>query len=86
MSEEKAEYPKIISGLYKHYKRGMFAVLGTSVNCKTNETVVVFNNIDDMSHFWHRPIEEFLSFVEVDGVQVPRFTRVENYPMRATSR
>lgn len=67
---------RIETGVYKHYKRGKFVVLGVAKNCKTNEEVVVFYNEEDLSSMWIRPVEEFLSPAELDGQTVPRFVKL----------
>lgn len=64
-------------GVYKHYKRGRFVVLGVATNCKTEEKFVVFYNEDNLSSLWLRPLAEFLSPAELDGVEVARFVKVE---------
>lgn len=69
---------RVTPGVYKHYKRGRFVVLGVAKNCKTNEEVVVFYNEEDMSSMWIRPVEEFLSTAELDGDQVVRFVKVDH--------
>ena len=67
---------RVTPGVYKHYKRGKFVVLGIAKNCKTGEEVVVFYNEEDLSSMWIRPVEEFLSPAELDGQTVPRFVKL----------
>lgn len=68
---------RVPSGLYEHYKRGRFIVLGVAKNCKTEEEVVVFYNEFNLKALWVRPIEEFLATVELNGAQVPRFVKLD---------
>lgn len=68
---------RVPSGLYEHYKRGRFIVLGVAKNCKTEEEVVVFYNEFNLKALWIRPVEEFLGTVELNGEQVPRFVKLD---------
>lgn len=68
---------RVPSGLYEHYKRGRFVVLGVAKNCKTEEEVVVFYNEFNLKALWVRPVEEFLGTVELNGEQVPRFVKLD---------
>jgi hypothetical protein len=59
-------------GTYKHYKGGLYEVIGVAKHSETLEELVVYRHLDDQS-LWVRPLSMFLEEVEVDGVRMPRF-------------
>lgn len=62
-------------GIYKHYKGGMYKVLGLAKHSETLENLVVYEALYDnqTSKLWVRPMAMFEDLVEVDGKQIPRF-------------
>ncbi|PIR03156.1 MAG: hypothetical protein COV60_01780 [Candidatus Magasanikbacteria bacterium CG11_big_fil_rev_8_21_14_0_20_43_7] len=73
----------ITPGIYKHYKGGMYEVIGIGRDEATLEQVVVYNMLYDTEDFpmgslWVRPLLRFTEDIEVDGVVVPRFSRVSD--------
>lgn len=62
-------------GTYRHYKGGVYEVLGVSRHSETLEELVVYRAQRDGS-LWVRPLAMFLETVEVDGRTVPRFERI----------
>ena len=71
----------ITPGLYRHYKNKRYEVLGTARHSKTLEELVVYRALykGDFpeGQLWVRPAAMFLEEVVVDGVGVPRFTRLD---------
>lgn len=67
-------------GIYKHYKGGMYKVLGVAKSSEDYSDVVVYEALYDnpMSKLWVRPLEDFLSEVEVEGKKVKRFEFIED--------
>ena len=65
----------IVGGLYEHYKKKQYRVLGVAIHTETLEPVVYYEALyeNDLSSFWVRPEKMFLESVEIDGVSVPRF-------------
>lgn len=66
---------KVKAGLYKHFKGGIYEVLGTSKHTETGEELVLYKGADDQ--LWSRPIEMFLevgNFIPELRDQRPRFT------------
>lgn len=61
-------------GLYRHYKGGMYDVLGVARHSETLEELVVYRARKDGS-LWLRPLGMFLESMEVDGRTVQRFER-----------
>ena len=66
-------------GLYRHYKGGVYQVIGVARHSETNETdetdeqLVVYRCVYDNYSLWVRPLAMFLETVLVDGRTVPRF-------------
>ncbi len=72
----------ITPGTYKHYKGGMYEVIGTGRIEATLEECVIYKMLYETEDFpegslWVRPVTVFLEEVEVDGEMVPRFVRVD---------
>lgn len=63
------------TGIYRHYKGKKYLVLGVAKHSETLEDLVVYipQYENETAAIWVRPIESFLSEVEVDGVKMPRF-------------
>ena len=67
-------------GIYKHYKGGVYKVLGVAKSSEDYSDLVVYEALYDnpMSKLWVRPLEDFLSEVEVEGKKVKRFEFIED--------
>jgi len=65
-------------GLYKHYKGNMYEVTMTAQHSETEEWMVVYKALYGEQGMWVRPYEMFVEKVEVEGVMVPRFTKVSD--------
>lgn len=63
-----------IKGTYKHYKGGIYHVIGEGLHTETEEKLIFYK--DDKGNLWARPTEMFTSTVEVNGKIVERFKRV----------
>lgn len=72
----------ITPGLYRHYKNKRYEVLGTARHSETLEELVVYRALYQgdfpEGQLWVRPAAMFLEEVEVDGVCMPRFMRLDN--------
>jgi hypothetical protein len=62
-------------GKYKHFKGGLYRVIGVAKHSETLEKMVVYEALYDnpRSKLWVRPLEMFLEEVEKDGQKFPRF-------------
>lgn len=60
-------------GMYRHYKGGVYEVLGPARHSETLEELVVYKHDGEL---WVRPLTMFLETVEYNGEQIPRFTYV----------
>lgn len=71
--------PLIEAGVYEHYKGKRYEVIGVGLDSETLKPVVVYMPMyESTTPFWVRPYEMFLSFVDVDGKKVARFSKVTN--------
>ena len=65
-------------GIYEHYKKKRYQVIGVARHSETLEEMVVYRALYDSEEFgdqalWVRPKAMFLEEVEIDGKLVPRF-------------
>ncbi len=68
-------------GLYRHYKGNLYEVLDTVRHSETLEPMTLYRALYGEKGLWVRPAAMFSEVVVIDGVQQPRFIRVEEgYP------
>jgi hypothetical protein len=60
-------------GLYRHFKGGLYEVIGIATEVNTRERLVVYRPTGDDRAYVARPLPEFLEYVEHNGTKVPRF-------------
>jgi len=65
-------------GLYKHYKGNMYEVYMTAQHSENEEWMVVYKALYGEEGMWVRPYEMFVEQVEVDGIMIERFKKVED--------
>ena len=63
-------------GTYRHYKGGLYEVLGVARHSETEELMVVYRALYGGRGLWVRPRAMFEESVLVDGREVPRFAPV----------
>jgi len=68
--------PVLRSGRYRHYKGGLYEVLGVSRHSETLEPLVVYRPLYNDSGWWVRPHAMFVGMLNVDGQDVQRFAWV----------
>lgn len=61
----------LYSGIYRHYKGGLYYVTGVGQHTETEEYLVFYK--DGKGIPWARPLEMFVEQVEYEGKMVPRF-------------
>lgn len=63
------------AGIYKHYKGGLYLLLGVAEHSETDEKLVVYVplGVDAGSGMKVRPYSMFIDTLTVRGMQVPRF-------------
>ncbi len=63
------------TGLYRHYKGGMYEVIGTARHSETLEAMTVYRALYGAHGLWVRPAAMFTEQVVIDGLLQPRFQR-----------
>ena len=63
-------------GKYRHYKGNDYLVLSMATHSETLEPLVVYQALYGERGIWVRPASMWSEIVEVNGVQVERFTYV----------
>jgi hypothetical protein len=65
--------PEPRPGRYRHYKGGLYRVIGVARHSETDEELVVYQPLYGAGGLWVRPRAMFLETVTVDGQPRPRF-------------
>ena len=60
-------------GHYRHFKGGMYDVIGLATHSETGEQLAVYRALYGEHGLWVRPVAMFLETVEQDGRVRPRF-------------
>lgn len=63
-------------GRYRHYKGGLYTVIGIARHSETGELLVVYRPEYGERAFWVRPLAMFNETVEIEGRLIPRFERL----------
>ncbi len=63
----------LMPGFWKHFKGGVYEVLGTAKHSETGEEFAVYKHAGE-DKLWVRPVKMFLEVVPGKG---PRFRRIE---------
>ncbi len=66
----------VVEGTYRHFKGGLYEVIGVAKHSETEEELVVYRNA--AGDLWVRPLAMFTGTTMVDGEEVPRFVRIED--------
>lgn len=68
---EKAKNIKL--GIYEHYKKLQYQVLGVALHSETTEEMVIYRQLYGERLTWVRPFDMFFEKVNIEGVKQPRF-------------
>ena len=60
-------------GRYRHYKGGLYEVVGTVRHSETLEPMTLYRALYGEQGLWVRPAAMFGEMVSIDGVLQPRF-------------
>jgi len=66
----------ITPGTYRHYKGNLYEVVDVARHSETEEQLVVYRALYGERGLWVRPLAMFDETVVVDGVEHPRFAKV----------
>jgi hypothetical protein len=66
-----------LPGRYRHFKGGLYEVVGVALHSETREEMVVYRPLYGEGGLWVRPKRMFLESVPFNGMTVPRFERVD---------
>ena len=75
-NENQAPLTDVQLGRYRHYKGNEYEVIGFAKHSETEEKLVIYIALYGDNQMWARPYDMFVETVEVDGKQVPRFTKI----------
>jgi hypothetical protein len=65
--------PPTALGRYRHYKGGLYEVLGVVRHSETREPMVLYRALYGEQGLWVRPHAMFFETIESQGVRQPRF-------------
>jgi hypothetical protein len=63
--------------VYRHYKGGIYNVIGMGKHTETGEEVVIYEGAN--GKLWVRPVNMFMEEIEVNGVKVKRFQHLGHF-------
>ncbi|UWD95622.1 DUF1653 domain-containing protein [Bacillus velezensis] len=66
---------EVVGCWFRHYKGGLYKVIGEAIHTETEEKLVTYEDQDGV--FWARPKAMFFGKVVVDGKEIKRFTKVK---------
>ena len=66
-----------LPGKYRHYKGGLYEVVGIARHSETDEELVVYRPLYGDGGMWVRPRIMFMETVLVNGNALPRFQRID---------
>lgn len=66
-----------MADVYRHYKGGIYNVIGMGKHTETEEEVIIYE--DTKGNLLVRPIEMFMEDVEVNGVKTKRFQHLGQF-------
>jgi len=67
-----------IIGKYRHYKGNEYELIGVGTHTEDESKMVVYKALYAPYEIWIRPYSMFFETVEVNGVDVPRFAKIED--------
>ena len=65
--------PEPPPGRYRHFKGGLYEVVGVARHSETDEPLVVYRPLSGDGGLWVRPVAMFAETVIHEGREVPRF-------------
>jgi hypothetical protein len=74
------ERPTIQAGTYRHFKGGLYAVIGVAQLVDSDECFVVYHPLYGDQELVIRPVQEFIGTVVRNGREQLRFEFIESGP------
>lgn len=68
---------QIQCGRYRHFKGGLYEVIGMARHSETGEEMVVYRALYGEGALWVRPAAMWNDRISRDGQEMPRFTPCE---------
>jgi len=69
--------PKLLKGIYEHYKGNRYKVIDVARHSETEEWMVIYKALyktgSGDESLWVRPLTMFIEQVSINGRDVPRF-------------
>ena len=65
-------------GRYRHYKGGLYEVIGTARHSESLEPMTLYRALYGERGLWVRPAAMFGEAVTIDGIRQPRFARISD--------
>jgi hypothetical protein len=66
-----------LQGKYKHYKGNLYEVIDVGKHSDTLEELVIYRALYGNKSLWVRPIKNFFSEVEINGIKQKRFVKID---------
>lgn len=63
-------------GKYRHYKGNEYEVIGVAKHSEDESELVVYRPLYGERGLWVRPLEMFTETLEIQGVDMPRFSYI----------
>lgn len=77
MSADLRPLPPLRPGRYRHYKGGLYEVIGVARHSETQEPLVVYRPLYSDTGLWVRPHAMFVEEGDFEGRRQPRFAFVD---------
>jgi len=65
-------------GRYRHYRGGLYEVIGTARHSETLEPMTLYRALYGERGLWVRPAAMFGEEILVEGIRQPRFVRISD--------
>lgn len=65
-------------GRYRHFKGGLYEVVGIARHSETEEELVIYRPLYGEGGLWARPLAMFVETVIHEGKSQPRFQKIQD--------
>lgn len=63
-------------GRYRHFKGGIYDVIGFAKHSETGEKLVIYKSAENPDDVWARPYDMFAEIIDRDGQKIKRFAKM----------